>query len=199
MQPLNSASSVKLSLRGKVCGVGLFLGIENTKIDNLFADTYLGPPLSCPGHPANAGKAGRVVTLGSDIFSVDLDRGIPKVFDSIVVPDSVPVVDNTGWPFSVVKEPRNAMGEVPAAIDVKIQIPLRWVLRTSNIANLNGPRKAYQPRNNSSFRVIAEKFSGTQGRKCGFHTKHSSMEASRADTLGAGLEACYAAYDGTVK
>jgi len=179
--------------------VGIFLGIENAEIDDFFIDADLSSPFTSLFHPANASKAGCVVALSSNIFGVDLLRRVSEVSDSVVVADPIYVVDNTSRPLPIVEKPRNAVGKVPAAVDIKIQVPLNRMLEPGNIANLNGSGKADLSGDDSGFRVVIKKFSGALGQNVGFHANNSSMEAARADEQRAGLDACYRHIDTAMK
>lgn len=195
MQSLNSASSVMLPLCGKVHGVSIFFGVEDSEVDDFLVDADLGSPLFSPGHPTYSGKAGCIGADSADIFAIDLRCCVPEIFDSIVVAYPVFMVDNPIGPLPIMKKPSNAMGEVPATIDVKVQIPFRRVLTSSDIANFDGPGKANSPRNHSSIGVVAEKFACAQGGNSGFHAAYSSTEAARGDEIRSGLEACYSYAD----
>lgn len=84
MLSLNSASGVMLPLRGKVFGVGLFFGIEDSKIENFFVDADLRSPLLCSRHPTDTSKPGCVGPDGADVFGVNAYRDITKIGNSVI-------------------------------------------------------------------------------------------------------------------
>ena len=148
---------MSFTLFQKVAVVSQFSGFKVAKMLGFSVQSNLCDPSRLFIAPVNTSKS-RFVSLACNkiLFIFKIQRQ-PQIADSVVVANSVDVVNLMRRPFTINVQPSKSVGHVDNVLDANINSSAR-VAVTRNILNFNSVGKSNFPSKNSSLGVVMKNF-----------------------------------------
>ncbi len=147
---------MQASLSFQILLMRLFLRVEQPQILGSATHSNLSRPLLCRLMPASADQLPRPSVSGRHVLLIVSAGAFTEIGQSIVITNTVDVINLISWPASVHMHPRQSVGQCRHAGYVDVAIAL-CADRTRDISRLHSPVPILSPSENTRRDVVIEK------------------------------------------
>ena len=116
-----------LDVGGFARGDGVFKRVKRANLDAVSIGSYLSAPFVSVRRPMNTIEAGSVAVKKPFVSMIFGASNNPKIFNSVVMPDAIDVINVHGGPLPVFKRPQDAMRLMSRAVDVAALISVAFI------------------------------------------------------------------------
>lgn len=142
---MSSKFAMKKIRRFFISGMSVFGFIKISKTDRLSLSSYMSLPLLCVFAPRNAFETRCISACFFNIFHIVQTRCFSKICNSVVVSNSIYMINFMRWPFAKIDGPSDSMGSEQAIVcsnkNVSCLVSTVNKLAGSTFSSINLPSK----------------------------------------------------------